>query len=111
MGVGLLLSPAAARALESYESISDRLLTARVNCGIIGMTIVVCYAPTNVAEAEGRDQFYQSFGDVLLRAHAHDLQVVIGEFNVHVGYVRNGFELFLGPHAVPGPTNDNSSAF
>ena len=51
-GVGLLLSPAAARTRESYECISDRLLTVRVNCGIIRMTIVVCYAPTDVAEAE-----------------------------------------------------------
>ena len=106
-GVGLLFSPAAARALESFECISDRLLTARVNCGIIRMTIVVCYAPTDIAEAEEKDQFYQSFEDVLQSAHAHDLQVVIGDFNACVGNVRNGFKLFLGPYAVPGPTNDN----
>ena len=45
--VGLLLSPAAARALVSYQCISDRLLTARINCGIIRTTIAVCYAPTD----------------------------------------------------------------
>ena len=44
---------------------------------------------------------------MLQSAHAHDLQVVIGDFNACVGNVRNGFELFLGPHAVPEPTNDN----
>ena len=55
----------------------------------------------------GKDKFYQSFADVVQSAHAHDLQVVIGDFNARVGNVRNGFELFLGPHAVPGPTNDN----
>ena len=38
-GIGLLLSPAAARALESCECILDRLLTARVNCRIIRMTM------------------------------------------------------------------------
>ena len=60
-GVGLLLSPTAGRALESYECISDRLLTARLNCGIIRMTIVVCYSPTAVGETEETDRFYQSF--------------------------------------------------
>ena len=94
-GVGLLLSPAAARALESYECISDRLLAARVNCGIIRMTIVVCYAPTDVAEVEEKDQFFFS----------HDLQVVIGDFNARVG--RMASSCFLVPHAVPEPTNDN----
>ena len=48
-----------------------------------------------------------SFEDVLQSAHAHDLQVVIGDFNARLGNVRNWFELFVGPHAVPGPTNDN----
>ena len=35
---------------------------------------------------------------MLQRAHAHDLQVVIGDFNARLGNVRNG---------VPGPTNYN----
>ena len=52
-------------ALESYENISDRLLTARLNCGMIQMTIVVCHSPTDVAEIEEKDRFYQSFQDVL----------------------------------------------
>ena len=85
-GVGLLLSPAAARALVSYQCISDRLLTTRTNCGIIRMTIIVCYAPIDVAEAVEKDQFYQSFEDVLQRAHEHDLQVVFGDFNARVGH-------------------------
>lgn len=66
------------------------------------MTIVVCYASTDVAEAEEKDQFYQSFEDVLQSAQAHDLQVVIGDFNARMGNVRNGFD---GPHAEPA--NDN----
>ena len=107
LGVGLLLSSAAARGLESYECISDRLLTARVNCGIIRMTIIVCCTPTNVAEAEEKDQFYQSFEEVLQSVHVHDLQVVIRDFKACVGNMTNGFKLFLGAHAVPGPTNDN----
>ena len=54
-----------------------------------------------------KNQFYQSFKEVLQSAHTHDLQVVIGDFNAPVGNMRNGVKLFLEPHAVPGPTNDN----
>ena len=106
-GVSLFLSPAAARALVSSQCISDRLLSTRINCGSIRMTSVVSYAPTDVAEAEEKDQFYESFEDVLQRAHPHDLQVVVGDFSARVGNIRNGFELFLGPHAVPGSSIDN----
>ena len=105
-GVGLLLSPAAGRALESYECISDRLLTAKLNCGIIRM-IIVCCSPTDVAEIEGEDRLYQSFEGVLQRLHSHDLQLVVGDFNARVGTDRNGFELFLGPQAVAESAKDN----
>ena len=90
-GVGLLLSPEAPRAVECYECISNRLLTARVNCGIIRMTIDACYAPTDVAEAEEKDQFYQSFEDLRQRVDSHDLQVVVGDFNARVGKALNNF--------------------
>ncbi|XP_068692975.1 craniofacial development protein 2-like [Montipora capricornis] len=34
-------------------------------------------------------------------------KVVVGDFSARVGNMRNGFELFLGPRAVPGPSIDN----
>ena len=48
--------------------------------------------------------FINPFEDVLQSARAHDLQVVIGDFNTRVGNVRNDFELFLGPHAIRDPS-------
>ena len=71
------------------------------------MTIVVCYSPTDVAEIEEKDRFYKSFEDVLQRLHPHDLQMVVGDFNARVDTDRNGFELFLGPHAVAESAIDN----
>ena len=53
---------------------------------------IVCYAPTDVAEAEEKDQFYKSFEDVLQSAQVHDLQIVIGDFNARV----MGRHLYLG---------------
>ena len=38
------------------------------------------------------------------KGYKHDLQLY---FNAHVGTDRNGFELFLGPHAVAESANDH----
>ena len=106
-GVGLLLSPIANRALLSYECLSDRLMTARFDCGIIKMTMVVCYAPTEVSNADSKDLFYQSLDATLQKTHKHDIRLIVGDFNARVGNDRQGYESILGPHAVAETANDN----
>ena len=108
-GVGLLLSPLASKALMTYECVSDRLLTARINCGVINLTVVVCYAPTEVSGVDEKDEFYQTLEDVLQKSHKHDVRMVIGDFNARVGSKREGYEQVLGPHAMHEQPNDNGA--
>ena len=56
-GVGMLLSPKAYKALNSVETISSRIMIATFN-GNPAVTIISCYSPTNVSNAEDKDQFY-----------------------------------------------------
>ena len=74
------------------------------------MTIVVYYSPTEVAEIEEKDRFRESLEDMLQRLHSHDLQLVVDDFNARMGTDRNGFELFLGPHAMAKSVNDNGQS-
>lgn len=108
-GVGLLLTPLASRALLSYECHSDRLLSARFDCGIINMTVIVCYAPTEVSDADSKDQFYRAADEFLQKTNKHDIRLVLGDYNARVGNVRLGYESVLGPHAVAEAANDNGS--
>jgi len=58
-GVGLLLSFKWARHLIDFSPISDRLLVARfrLNAGI-NASVVVAYAPTDLATESTKDAFY-----------------------------------------------------
>ena len=48
----------ASRCLESWSPVSDRIITARFHSKYIKTTIVQVYAPTNEAEDEAKETFY-----------------------------------------------------
>ena len=50
--VGLILSKDAARSLLEWEPVPERIITARFASKGRDITIIQCYAPTNLAETE-----------------------------------------------------------
>ena len=58
-GVLLLMTPEATRALLSWEPVSPRILTARLNSEGRRVTIIQCYAPTNMTDSEDKVLFYE----------------------------------------------------
>ena len=59
-GVGLMLAPEAQRALIGWEPVSSRIITAKFTSKRknINLHIIQCYAPTNDAGDEKKDEFY-----------------------------------------------------
>ncbi|CAG4959526.1 unnamed protein product [Colias eurytheme] len=109
-GVGFLLTEAAKRSLLDWRPVSERIITARFNSRVRKITIVQCYAPTNVAAEEYKDDFYSTLHKTLRKIRKQDIVIVMGDLNAKVGSHNLNCEKHMGKHGL-GTRNDNGERF
>ena len=68
--------------------------------------MLVCYAPTEDANAEVKDAFYDQLQTAVESVHAHDMLLILGDLNAKVGSDNTGREHVMGKHGI-GTINDN----
>lgn len=105
-GVGVLLSKRAADVLTSSDCISERLMKVRLKAGVTNLTLVVGYAPTEVASVSEKEKFYNTLDTVLDAVPRHDMCLLIGDFNARVGRDAAANPGVVGPHGLE-TLNDN----
>ena len=108
-GVALFCSKKAATALIEWEPIDERILVARFDATGGKMSIIMCYAPTEVSDDEAKDAFYRKMIDVFNAVPNHDTVMVIGDMNAKVGSGVAGVNSSnpsVGPHGM-GRRNNN----
>ena len=73
--VALMLAPEAQRALVNWEPVNSRIITAKfiTKRKDIKLNIIQCYTPTNDAEEEKKDEFYQQLQAVIDKGGAKDM--------------------------------------
>ena len=114
-GVALMLAPEAHAALIGWEPVNSRIITAKFTTKKkdIRLNIIQCYAPTNDAEEEKKDYFYQQLQAVLDRRGTKDITILMGDFNAKIGMDNTdntGYENIMGTHGV-GQMNENCERF
>ena len=109
-GVALMLSQEAMKALISWEPVSPRLISARFNAKGRKTTIIQCYAPTNAAKEEEKENFYGLLQAVIDQTPKRDIVIVMGDLNAKVGTDNTDRELIMGKNGV-GNINENGELF
>lgn len=97
-GVGFLLSKEAQDALIEWKPHSDRIISIRLRSRARKISIIQCYAPTEVAEPDVKEEFYSSLTSVLSAIHRGDIMILMGDFNAQLGCDNNGYERVMGQH-------------
>ncbi|XP_071138657.1 craniofacial development protein 2-like [Mytilus edulis] len=111
-GVAMMMSKEANRALISWEPISSRIITAtfRTKHKRIRANFIQCYAPTNNADENDKDNFYNTFNGIIIQQKDKDLTVLMGDFNAKIGNSNMGYEQSMGNHGL-GQMNENGEQF
>ena len=105
-GVAVAISNKMKSNLLSHKCINERLMSARFQSAYINLSIIVCYTPTNDAEMEEKNSFYDQLQDEINATPKHDLIMVIGDLNAKVGSDNLAWKMTMGKHGV-GNKNEN----
>ncbi|GFS11523.1 3-hydroxybutyrate dehydrogenase type 2 [Elysia marginata] len=74
------------------------------------MNIVQIYAPTNEAQDEEKNAFYDLLQEVMDKLPEKDINILMGDANAKIGRDDTGYDRIMGSHGL-GEMNDNGERF
>jgi exonuclease III len=80
--------------LIGWEPVSARIITAKFKTSHkrITLNITQWYAPTNDADEELKEEFYQMLEETTRRCSEKDITILLGDMNATVGNENTGYE-------------------
>ena len=68
-----------------------------------------CYAPTEEADTQTKDEFYEMLESTLSSCHKSDMKIVLGDFNAKVGADNSNLTHVMGKFGLPSNITDNGN--
>ncbi|CAF0980581.1 unnamed protein product [Brachionus calyciflorus] len=106
-GIGFLIDKKTANSLRQVDKVTERIIIAHFD-GNPQLTIVACYAPTNLASKNAKETFYQDLKNTLAKIPPHNIVIVLGDFNARIGKDEHKFNpILVGQHSFHEQSNEN----
>jgi hypothetical protein len=100
----------ARRSLMKWLPILERIILAWFKTKIRNLTVIQCYATTEMTENEKKEEFYQQLSETIATATKRDVIIVMGDMNAKFGSNNEGLEHVMGRHGI-GNMNENGELF
>ena len=84
-GVAVIVTRKVEKILLEWKPVNDRLMKVTFNSKFAKLTIIACYAPTEEAEEEEKDEFYEQLEEEIRTTPRHGVLMVIGDFKARIG--------------------------
>ncbi|XP_025410755.1 craniofacial development protein 2-like [Sipha flava] len=101
-----VLKASLSRLVKKFEPINDRICYIILTGKIFDSVIINCYALTETADCELKDQFYDDLDRVLDNIHKEYIKIVVEDFNTQVGR-ENIFIPIVGKKILHKESNNN----
>ena len=88
-----------AAALKSYNTISDRLMTVKLNTKPVPLNIIMVYAPTSKSTDEEIELFYNDLQTAKDKIPRREICIIMGDLNAKVGEGEDK-ECGIGPYGL-----------
>ena len=105
-GVGFLVERNTAKSVIECTPVSSRLISIRLACKPLNLTIIQVYAPTRDCNDEEIEKFYDDLNNLIKKIPKKDLMIIQGDWNAKIGFNdTQDWKGTTGPYGV-GKTNE-----
>ena len=105
-GVGFIVDKKHKNNILDFKPINSRIAYIQIRAKPNNITIINIYAPTEDAEDEKKDEFYDKVEEIMKDVARHNVLIVLGDFNAQIGKERHN-EKVAGKHTIHNNTNNN----